>query len=67
MGLFKEYISFLRREKKWWLIPLVMLLLVLGTIIIFFVVIAREAARADGDEQDQHEREYLSHVLPFLW
>ncbi len=36
MGLFKEYISFLKREKKWWLIPLVVLLLVLGTVIIFF-------------------------------
>jgi hypothetical protein len=36
MGLFKEYISFLKREKKWWLIPLAILLLVLGTVIIFF-------------------------------
>ena len=36
MGLFKEYISFLKREKKWWLITLVVLLLVLGTVIIFF-------------------------------
>jgi hypothetical protein len=36
MGIFKEYLSFLKREKKWWLIPLVVLLLALGTLIIFF-------------------------------
>ena len=36
MGLIKEYMSFLKRERKWWLIPLVVILLALGTLIIFF-------------------------------
>jgi hypothetical protein len=36
MGVFKEYLSFLKREKKWWLIPLAVLLLALGTLIVFF-------------------------------
>jgi len=36
MGLFKEYIEFLKKEKKWWLIPLVVLLLAIGTLIVFF-------------------------------
>ncbi|MFC1851430.1 DUF5989 family protein [candidate division CSSED10-310 bacterium] len=36
MGLFKEYVLYLKQEKKWWLIPLAVLLLLLGTIIVFF-------------------------------
>jgi hypothetical protein len=36
MGLIKDYISFLKKEKKWWLIPLIILLIAVGSIIIFF-------------------------------
>jgi hypothetical protein len=36
MGIFKEYLSFLKREKKWWLIPLAVILLALGVLIVFF-------------------------------
>jgi len=36
MGLIKEYVLFLKREKKWWLIPLVILLFILGAVISFF-------------------------------
>jgi Family of unknown function (DUF5989) len=34
-SLFKEFLSFCRREKKWWLIPLISLLVLLGIILIF--------------------------------
>jgi len=36
MGIAKEYLQFLKKEKKWWLIPLLLLLLGLGALILFF-------------------------------
>ena len=36
MGLIKEYVQFLKKEKKWWLIPLIIIILVIGTMVVFF-------------------------------
>jgi len=36
MGLIKEYVQFLKKEKKYWLIPLIIIILVIGTMVVFF-------------------------------
>jgi len=36
MGIVKEYLVFLKREKAWWLVPLILLLFGLGALILFF-------------------------------
>jgi hypothetical protein len=34
IGLFREFLDFLRYEKKWWLAPIIVILLLLGLFII---------------------------------